>query len=63
MNMENFFRKFFPEGYCDMCGTSIERDSVFSRFTMLFSNYVLCLECTHKVEDFITFNSNPVNRE
>ena len=62
--MENFFSKFFSvEGYCDMCGEVITRDSVFSRFTMLFSNYTLCLVCTTKVIDFIKYNSNPVNKE
>ena len=59
MGMENFFGKFFAEGYCDICGEVITRDSVFSRFTMLFTNYTLCLKCIQKVEDFIKFSSNP----
>jgi len=63
MNMENFFSKFFPEGYCNMCGEVITRDSVFSRFTMLLTNYTLCLKCVHKVQDFIRYSSNPVNKE
>jgi len=51
------------EGYCSMCGKEIKRNDFWSLIQFLMTSYRLCASCTVKVEDFIKYSSNPVNKE